>query len=121
MLVHLALAFVLVGVSVVVHGAGTLAVIVRLATALNRGPGRRGRIACGVLTARVVCSLLLLHLAEAAAWAALYYLSGSLPDGETALYYSLTSYTTVGYGDVVLPADRRLLGPVEAATGILMF
>ena len=121
MLVHLALGFVLIGVSVVVHGVGTLVVIGRMAAALRRAGCPRGGIASGVLTVRVVGSLLMLHLVEAAAWAALYWLAGSMPDGETALYFSLTSYTTVGYGDVVLPPDRRLLGPLEAATGILMF
>lgn len=119
MLVHLALAVVLVGVSVVVHGLGTLVVLSRLAGALRRHGG--GRLAAGLRTVRVVVGLLLLHLVEASAWAALYWLAGSLPDAETAFYFSLTSYTTVGYGDVVLPADRRLLGPIEAATGILMF
>jgi hypothetical protein len=121
MLGHLALAFGLIGVSVVVHGLGTLVVIVRLAGALQRRAGGRGRIASSLLTVRVVGSLLLLHLVEAAAWAALYRLAGALPDAETAMYFSLTSYTTVGYGDVVLPAEWRLLGPIEAATGILMF
>lgn len=121
MLVPLVLAFVLIGVSVVIHGIGTLVVIDRLAIALQKSKGSRGRLASTVLTAGVVGSLLLLHLAEASAWAALYWLAQSLPDAETAFYFSLTSYTTVGYGDVVLPADWRLLGPIEAATGILMF
>ena len=40
---------------------------------------------------------------------------------ETAMYFSLTSYTTLGYGDVVLPPSARLLGPIEGAVGILMF
>jgi hypothetical protein len=48
-------------------------------------------------------------------------LADVLPDFETAIYFSLTSYTTVGYGDVVLPASWRILGPVEAGVGILMF
>ena len=121
MLVHLGLGFALVGLSVVIHCLGTMVVIARLGGALRQRDGDRGRIASAVLTARLVSSLLLLHLVEAAAWAGLYWLAGSLPDAEVAFYFSLTSYTTVGYGDVVLPADRRLLGPLEAATGILMF
>jgi hypothetical protein len=40
---------------------------------------------------------------------------------ETAIYFSLTSYTTIGYGDIVLPPSDRLLGPMEGAVGILMF
>jgi hypothetical protein len=121
MLLPLALAFVLIGVSVVIHALGTLAVIVWLANGLQERPDGRGRLASGMLTIRVVCALLLLHLLEASAWAALYWLARVLPDGETAFYFSLTSYTTVGYGDVVLPAHWRLLGPIEAGTGILMF
>ena len=70
---------------------------------------------------RVVSVLLLLHLAEAGIWALFYRLSGILPEFESAIYFSITSYTTVGYGDVVLPAPWRLLGPIEAAVGILTF
>jgi hypothetical protein len=121
MFVHLVLAFVLVAVSVVIHGLGTLVVIVRLGNALQGRKSSQGMITTGMLMIRVVSSLLLLHLLEALAWAALYWLARVVPDGETAFYFSLTSYTTVGYGDVVLPPDWRLLGPIEAATGILMF
>ena len=69
----------------------------------------------------LVSSLLLLSLAEILVWAAVYALAGHLPDFETAAYFSLTSYTTVGYGDVVLPPGSRLLGPIEGAVGVLMF
>jgi hypothetical protein len=41
-------------------------------------------------------------------------------DFETSLYYSLKSYTTAGYGDILPKARFRLLGPIEAAVGILM-
>jgi hypothetical protein len=43
-----------------------------------------------------------------------------LPDFETSFYYSLKSYTTVGYGDVLPPVSWRLLGPIEAAVGVMM-
>src|SRR6185295_1387995 len=72
-----------------------------------------------VLT-RLVSLLLALHLAETAIWAAAFVILGVLPDFETAFYFSLTSYTTVGYGDVLPPSAWRLLGPIEAAVGVLM-
>ena len=50
------------------------------------------------------------------------YLSlGALPDFESALYFSTTSFTTIGYGDVVLEKSWRLFGAVEGANGLLLF
>jgi hypothetical protein len=69
---------------------------------------------------RLVSLLLILHLAEMAVWATAYAAAGVFPDFETSLYYSLKSYTTVGYGDVLPAASWRLLGPIEAAVGVLM-
>jgi hypothetical protein len=43
------------------------------------------------------------------------------PDRETAYYFSLTSYTTVGFGDVVISHPWRLMGGLEAINGVLMF
>jgi voltage-gated potassium channel len=43
-----------------------------------------------------------------------------LPSWESALYFSATSYTTVGYGDIVLPSNWRMLGPIESILGVLM-
>jgi hypothetical protein len=68
----------------------------------------------------LVGGLLVTHLVEMAIWAAVFWWWGMLPDFETAAYFSSTSYTTVGYGDVVLPTKWRLLGPVEASVGVLM-
>jgi hypothetical protein len=69
---------------------------------------------------RLVSLLLVLHLVEMVVWAAAYVAGNVLPDFEAALYYSLKSYTTVGYGDVLPSVSWRLLGPIEAAVGILM-
>lgn len=70
---------------------------------------------------RVVYGLLLLHLLQILVWAACYHWSGCFPDFITSFYYSATSYSTVGYGDVNPPGNWRLLGAIEAVTGILMF
>ena len=53
-------------------------------------------------------------------WAVLYVCQGALPDMPSAAYFSAVTYTTTGYGDVVLPEGWRLVGAVEALTGILM-
>lgn len=64
--------------------------------------------------------IVLLHLVEIVAWAGLYVWNGAIADLQTALYFSAVTYTTTGYGDVVLPMKWRLDGGVEALTGILM-
>jgi hypothetical protein len=105
--------------TVILHGVGTLTAMGRLARLWSRreNPGRLG---AELLMAQVVSALLLLHLAESIVWALFFVAVGGLPDLETALYFSLTSYATLGYGDVVLSEPWRLLGPIEATVGALM-
>jgi len=43
-----------------------------------------------------------------------------MPDAQSAFYFSVVTYTTTGYGDLVLPPEWRIVGGVEALTGILM-
>jgi hypothetical protein len=64
--------------------------------------------------------LILIHVAEVTVWALCYLWLGCLPDAESAFYFSRISYTTIGYGDLVLSKPWRMLGPVEGLTGILM-
>jgi Ion channel len=61
------------------------------------------------------------HLVEIATWALVFALCGEFPDFAAAFYSSAENYTTLGYGDVVMSAAWRLLGPLEAADGMLMF
>jgi hypothetical protein len=61
------------------------------------------------------------HLIEIAAWALVFVRCGEFRDFGAAFYSSAENYTTLGYGDVVMSAPWRLLGPLEAADGMLMF
>jgi len=63
--------------------------------------------------------IMLLHVTETSMWAVFYYSRALFKDFETSLYFSLTSYTTIGYGDVLLPQRWRLLGAIEGVTGVL--
>ena len=64
--------------------------------------------------------IILLHLADTSIWAAFYYWRNLFVDFETSFYFSLGSYTTIGYGDVVLPKPWRLLGGIEGVSGVLL-
>ena len=64
--------------------------------------------------------ILVLHVSETVLWALFYYSRGLFETFETALYFSLGSYTTIGYGDVVLAHRWRLLGAIEGISGVLL-
>jgi hypothetical protein len=64
--------------------------------------------------------IVMAHLSEMLLWALAYVWLGALPSIGVALYFSSVTYTTVGYGDVVLPEHWHLLAGVEGLTGILM-
>lgn len=61
-----------------------------------------------------------LHVVEIAIWALFYTWRQGMPDLYSAAYFSAVTYTTTGYGDLVLPQAWRMVGAVEALTGILM-
>jgi hypothetical protein len=75
-----------------------------------------------ILLLSLIMSLLLLgNFLQMAVWAGLFMLLDEFDSFATALYYSGVNFTTLGYGDIVLSPQWRLLGPLEAANGILMF
>jgi hypothetical protein len=66
--------------------------------------------------------LLLGNVVQIGIWGVLYWILKAFEDFETALYFSGVTFTTLGYGDVVLKGHYgRLLAPVQAANGVMMF
>ncbi|MGC8990932.1 MAG: ion channel, partial [Verrucomicrobiia bacterium] len=61
-----------------------------------------------------------LHLAEICVWAGFYLWQECFPDFETCVYFSTLTYSTLGYGDVLLPREWRLTGSVESIIGVLL-
>jgi hypothetical protein len=68
----------------------------------------------------LTCWLILIHLVEISVWGLFHFWQGCLPDAESSLNFSGITYTSVGYGDLVLPKPWRMLAPLEALTGTLM-
>jgi hypothetical protein len=114
----IAISAVLVAATVVAHAEG-LSLVLRLLTKWGTVQPARAQPTSWLLI-RVTWLLMLIHLAEIAVWALFYLWQGCMPDVQSALYFSGVTYTTVGYGDLLLPPRWRMLAPVEALTGILM-
>jgi hypothetical protein len=68
----------------------------------------------------VVFGLFGLHGAEIWSYALLYKAVGATSDFEQALYFSTTTYVTIGYGDLTLTKAWRILGAIEGANGIIL-
>lgn len=114
----LLIAAALVAVTVVVHAVGFALVLRLLMKSRSVPPAAPWPIVW--LLVRITWRLILVHLVEVVVWALFYLWAQCLPDAESAFYFSGVTYTTLGYGDVVLPKPWRILGPIEGLTGILM-
>jgi len=68
---------------------------------------------------RFTTAIVVLHILQIVLWAGSYRWL-FLPSWESAFYFSASSYSTVGYGDIVLPKVWRILGPMESVMGVLM-
>ena len=117
MISKLLLAWCFMALCVVIHAGGVASAVrwVRLQ------PYQAQRFLHGTwLFIRIAGWVILLHLFEITVWSLLYFFKEAIPDLPSAFYFSAVTYTTTGYGDIVLPQTWRLVGGVEALTGILM-
>jgi hypothetical protein len=73
-----------------------------------------------VLVAGVMLLLIFGSLAQIGVWALLFQLLREFPNFGEAFYHSAVNFATLGYGDVVMSAAYRLLGPLEAINGAMM-
>jgi voltage-gated potassium channel len=112
-------AIVLITLTLVLQSAGMAALIEWAKAHLPRAIYRIGPWRSGMLMVRLTTLIVCLHMLEILLWAWFYRLY-CLSTWESAFYYSATSYSTVGYGDLVLPPAWRVLGPTESITGVLM-
>ena len=69
-----------------------------------------------------ICTMVMLagNLVEIALWGWLFFLLGEFPRAYEAMYHSAVNFSSLGYGDIVMSPERRLLGPLEAVNGVLM-
>lgn len=107
-------------VTVLVHATALIATIYLLRRKLRSLPTVRfsGEV---WLTASISLLALVAHFVETTVWALVLELCGEFTRLSSAFYESAMNYTSLGYGDVVMSPSWKLLGPSEAAMGLLMF
>jgi hypothetical protein len=118
---NFALASCMVGLTVTIHFGGLLVLMWVLRTRGHRFRAHEGAARVAGLIVFVVLGLVAIHTAEIWLYALAYLVVGALPNFEEALYFSTTSFTTIGYGDIVLDRRWRLFGAIEGANGLLLF
>src|SRR5208283_1134910 len=107
--------------TIVIHGLMVGLIVWEVRRNLARGRlGPTYAVNLGFVALATMLALVA-HLLEMGLWAVVFQLCGEFPDFATSFYHSAVNYTTLGYGDIVMSAHWKLLGPLEAADGMLMF
>jgi hypothetical protein len=112
---------VIIAVTVVIHVTG-LFILVKVLSSLSPKrdtPTHRGHT-YGLMTT-AVAGIIAIHTVEIWLWASIYLFLGEFSELETALYFSAVTSTTLGYGDITLSEQWRLLGTFESMGGLILF
>lgn len=120
-LIPLAVSACAVLCTILIHGLAVTATVnfVRFERVRGRA-GTSHRANLGIISL-VTAFAFIAHLLEIALWAALFMICGEFQQFGIAYYHSAVNYTTLGYGDIIMSPSWKLLGPIEAGDGALMF
>ena len=107
-------------INIMIHALITL---VAIGIARRAGLQRTSRPRLHLMIVMVVTALVLMiaHTVEIIVWSLAYAVVGAAPAGSDLLDFAFVNYTTLGYGDVTPLKEWRLVGPMTAMNGILMF
>jgi hypothetical protein len=107
--------------SLLSYGMATAVIVHLLVRLIRAGFTELGfwkNVAVMIIVALVTAAA---HLIPITLWAVVFVMCGDIATFEKALYFSAENYTALGYGDIVLSERWRLLGPLEAINGLLLF
>ncbi len=118
----LAFGGVMLVIIVLLHGAGLDRVVTRYKRRADtlRAKGRPPHFATCVF-ATTILLILILQIAEACNWGVVLNKAGLIQNLRDSIYFSANTYTTIGYGLMILPFDWRELSPIMAMSGLFTF
>lgn len=115
----------LVGGSVTIINIAIHALIMTVVVRVSQTAGANNRLHPSLFLMAVmipaVSVLMVVHTLEVIVWALAYYFVEVTPQGTDLIYFAFVNYTTLGYGDVIPLPQCRLLGPMTAMNGVLLF
>ena len=120
MLLNMAIAALLMVMTTAIHAAGML-LVVHLVLSKDAQTRRSKQWMHLYSVAGVVLVMFVVSVIEVMVWSATYLWLGAFEMFERATYFSMVTFTTLGYGEIVLGEEWRLLASFEAANGIIMF
>jgi hypothetical protein len=118
---HFAYSMALIFGTTSMHAGATLGVLRFFRLVDERQWSLRTAWSRVTLLAGLIFLMSLVAYLETVLWAYFYVTVGALPSYQDALYFSIVTFTTLGYGDFVLAPPWRVLGAVEAVNGIILF
>jgi Ion channel len=107
-------------INIMIHALVTVGAIGIARAAALQYPARSRLHLMAVMVA-TAAALMVAHTIEVLVWALAYAMVGAAPAGSGLLYFAFVNYTTLGYGDITPVQEWRLMGPMTAMNGILMF
>lgn len=110
----------MVALTTLIHFFGLLGLTRLMSSAHLRLKTHQGRMRQAGMILLVVLGIFALHTVQVWAYAMLYRLLGEFHTFEQALYFSTVSFSTLGYGDLTLSANWRVLGAIEAVNGLVL-
>jgi type III secretory pathway component EscU len=116
----MAIAALLMVITTAIHASGML-LVVRVVLQDMAQTTHRKKLMHLYSVAGVVLLMFLVSVIEVLVWSVTYLWLGALDGLEKATYFSMVTFTTLGYGEIVLDEQWRLLASFEAANGIIMF
>jgi hypothetical protein len=107
-------------VNISIH-ALIMTIVVRVAQRMGAGTQPHSSLVLICVMIPTISVLMAAHALEVVVWASIYAMIDAVPPGADPVYFAFVNYTTLGYGDV-LPVERwRLIGPITAMNGVLLF
>jgi voltage-gated potassium channel Kch len=123
MLLNIIVGLIVIGLTVIIQGYGTMFWVTkydRERSLLKEGTLKKRGTRLMISTA---VFLILIHLIQAALWALVYMLLPGITEFETfekSMYFSLVTFTTLGYGEITISSANRMLAGLEAINGITL-